>query len=66
MSITAKITALNDADLSKLGDKVADLQRQIDAALAARAAVESAQMSAWESGLNNILTALETQKQRST
>jgi len=66
MSLTAKIAALNDADLSRLGDKVSDLQRQIAAALAARAAVEAAQTSAWESGLENILTALETQQQRST
>ena len=66
MSIVAKIADLNNADLSQLGAKVTDLQRQIAAALAARAAVEAAQTSAWEAGLENILKALETQQQRST
>jgi len=64
MSITAKIGDLNAADLNQLGARVAELRQQIAAALAAREAVESARAEAWETGLDRILDALETNRRR--
>lgn len=69
MSITAKFAALNDADLSKLSGRIADLKKQLEQDLRARGddpnrpiTAADLQAASAETGLDldTLLEALET------